>query len=82
MRASEPETIKQPASKPSSSHQGTRSLTDGVADPVTIGAYQKSGTDIFDGLFAGAVDDAAYYTAALTDQQIAAIYGAPDGECL
>jgi len=60
---------------------GAMGNVDGVADPVTIGAYQRSGTDLFEGLFAGAIDDAAYYTSALTDQQIAAIYAAPDGEC-
>jgi len=60
---------------------GPMGNVDGVADPVTIGAYQRSGTDTFEGMFGGAIDDAAYYTAALTDGQVMEIYASPNGEC-
>jgi hypothetical protein len=55
--------------------------SDGLPDPVTIGAIEQYQTATFLRMFAGAVDDAAYYTSALGDAQVAAIYAAPDGEC-
>jgi len=60
---------------------GAMGNVDGSPDPVTIGSQQSMGRVTFEAFFGGAVDDAAYYSTALTDTEVAAIYVAPDGEC-
>jgi hypothetical protein len=60
---------------------GAMGNVDNAADPVTIGARLRSGTGKPEGFFTGDVDDVAYFTSALTDGEVAAIYAAPDGEC-
>jgi len=60
---------------------GAMSNVDHAPDPVTISGYIRSGTDAIAGLFAGAVDSVAYFSGALSDEEVAAIYAAPDGEC-
>jgi hypothetical protein len=54
---------------------------DGEADPITIGAGTVGGTGTNSSHFAGAIDDVSYYATALSANEVAAIYAAPDGEC-
>jgi hypothetical protein len=69
-------------SRPLSGHQlDPMSNADGEVDPVTIGAVRKTAmTDYIDYL-RGAVDEVAYYNAAISADEIQAIFNAPDGEC-
>jgi hypothetical protein len=61
------------------------SNADREVDPVTIGASRVIVTHTGDPLYAqyltGAIDDVAYYTSALTADEIRAIYSSRDGEC-
>jgi hypothetical protein len=61
---------------------GAMGNVDNAPDPVTISGYIQSGTDTtINAMFAGAVDNLEYFTSALSDSEVAAIYAAPDGEC-
>jgi hypothetical protein len=55
--------------------------SDGASDPLTIGAgtVDNSATQRF--WITGSIDEVAYYDAALSADEIAAIYAAPDGIC-
>jgi hypothetical protein len=54
---------------------------DGEVDPVTIGASRVANTMTYLDYLLGAVDEVAYFSAAITADQVKAIYEAPDGEC-
>jgi concanavalin A-like lectin/glucanase superfamily protein len=70
------------SSLPISGHQlDPLANTDGEVDPVTIGASRATSANGYIDYLRGSVDDVAYYNAALTIEQIQAIYAAPDGEC-
>lgn len=60
---------------------GAMTNSDGETDLIAIGASPSAGTTGFTPTFTGAVDEVAYYSDALTAQQIGAIYAAPQGEC-
>lgn len=60
---------------------GAMTNTDSSLDPVYIGSSVTGGTTTLNSYFTGALDDVAYFAAALTPSQIAAIYAAPQGEC-
>jgi hypothetical protein len=59
---------------------GPLSNTDNEVDPITLGAMMLLDGSLAD-LYAGGLDEVAYYSAALTPQEIAGIYAAPRGEC-
>jgi Concanavalin A-like lectin/glucanases superfamily len=60
---------------------GPLSNTDGEIDPVVIGAAAISLAPGYEHFLAGAIDEVAYFSSALTAQEVQAIYAAPDGEC-
>ncbi len=60
---------------------GAMTNTDGSLDPIYLGADVAGGGNTLSAFFTGALDDIAYYAAALTPAEIAAIYAAPQGEC-
>jgi hypothetical protein len=60
---------------------GAMGNVDNAPDPVTISGYFRPGMDAIAGMFAGAIDNVEYFTAALSDGEITAIYAALDGEC-
>jgi hypothetical protein len=60
---------------------GPLTNVDGQTDPVTIGASAIAGQAGYEGFFAGAVDDVAYYRSAATADEIAALHAARDGAC-
>ena len=60
---------------------GPMTNLDGEVDPISVGAGITGGTSTLNGFFTGGIDEVAYYSAALTPAQIAAIYAAPQGEC-
>jgi len=57
------------------------SNTDGEIDPVVIGASTVSNAPGYEHFLGGAIDDVAYFSSALTSDEVQAIYTAPDGEC-
>lgn len=61
--------------------RGVLSNRDGETDPVVIGASPIAGAPGFRDFRTGAIDEVAYFTAALTAAEVQAIYAAPDGEC-
>lgn len=54
---------------------------DGRPDPVMIGATRQFGGDGFFFFFSGAIDEPAYYDAALSAADVTTIFTAPDGVC-
>jgi hypothetical protein len=62
---------------------GKLSNVDGADDPLTIGAAASFAdtAPAYITFFAGEIDELAYYTTALDDAEVAAIYAAPQGEC-
>jgi len=60
---------------------GPLSNTDGEVDPVVIGAATISNAPGYERFLAGAIDEVAYLSSALTAEEVQAIYAAPDGEC-
>jgi hypothetical protein len=57
------------------------SNTDNEVDLITIGTGTVGGTSNHANFFAGSIDEVSYYSAALTAQEVARIYAAPEGEC-
>jgi hypothetical protein len=69
-------------STPLSGHQlDPMSNSDGEVDPVTIGASRIANATTYVDYLRGAIDEVAYFSAAISADQVKAIYDAPDGEC-
>lgn len=69
-------------SDPLSGHQlDPMTNTDGEVDAVTIGASRVGNAITYTDYLSGAVDEVAYFNAAISADQVSAIYAAPDGEC-
>lgn len=60
---------------------GALTNTDGEIDPVVIGGATISNATGYEHFLAGAIDEVAYFSSALTAEEVQAIYAAPDGEC-
>ena len=72
----------QAAVAPLSGHQLDQlANTDGEVDPVTIGASRVANAATYVDYLPGANDKVAYFGAAISADQVQAIYAAPDGEC-
>jgi hypothetical protein len=54
---------------------------DAEVDPVVIGAGITGGTNTHHSFFNGSIDEVSYYSSALTAQEIARLYAAPEGAC-
>jgi hypothetical protein len=57
---------------------------DGMSDPITIGgrrAHTGSTMMAYTAYIAAEIDEVAYYESAISAEQVAAIYAAPDGIC-
>lgn len=62
-------------------HNGPLTNNDNEIDPIVIAGTGNAGAATYTATFTGAIDEVAFYAAALTPQEIAALYSAPDGEC-
>lgn len=60
---------------------GLLSNTDGEVDPVVLGASTISNVTEYEHFLAGAIDEVAYFSSALTAEEVQSIFAAPDGEC-
>jgi hypothetical protein len=73
----------QAVSTPLSGHQlDPMSNADDEVDPVTIGASRIANATTYIEYLHGAIDEVAYFSAAISADQVKEIYVALDGECL
>lgn len=69
-------------SAPLSGHQlDPLTNIDGEEDPVTIGATRDTAATTYIDYLPGAIDEVAYFSAAVNAEEVQAIHAAPEGEC-